>query len=388
MSCIFESNLRNNPMYNRHILREEFGDKPFMPEDPTDGKPEESDEAGLYDEQSPDDFVDDEAIVNDEEAEDDNLPPDCERVEDVPDWAVNYLMYGDDSGLDEEDLEEVDAWMKANGYSDLVDTEEGTENEFCSYPAFGKACATVTAIMHKNNTASEEEPEESLPSDDEEDSLRMESCVMGSNLFGRGGYGKAILRHLDEEFGDDYYDREEEGDLSDGMGAEQTVGDRISSEFEGSEELINSAINFMEDEGYSVEDPADSVDESVWQRMHDTLIPSSPMEEDPVAELNAASDYYDGPPNEVDEPTTESYELHSMLTVEGEPTYEEPEVKKEPKPKAPTLTAKRNRRLRSKSRNIQLWNNKKKCFDPKYANTRFTRMSDANEAIKKISGQQ
>jgi len=41
MSCIFESNLRNNPMHNRHILREEFGDRPFMPEDPTDGKPEE-----------------------------------------------------------------------------------------------------------------------------------------------------------------------------------------------------------------------------------------------------------------------------------------------------------------------------------------------------------
>ena len=80
----------------------------------------------------------------------------------------------------------------------------------------------------------------------------------------------------------------------------------------------------------------------------------------------------------------EDYQLQSMLSVEGNPQYEEPEVKKEPKPKAPTLTAKRNRRLRSKTRNIQLWNNKKKCFDPKYINTRFTRMSDAKDAIKRL----
>ena len=114
-------------------------------------------------------------------------------------------------------------------------------------------------------------------------------------------------------------------------------------------------------------------------------------EEDPEAELNAASDYYDEHPYEAEgidgEPANEAYELHSMLSIEGQPTYEEPEVKKEPKPKPPALTAKRNRRLRSKTRNIQLWNNKKKCFDPKYINTRFARMRDAQDAIKKIGGE-
>ena len=80
----------------------------------------------------------------------------------------------------------------------------------------------------------------------------------------------------------------------------------------------------------------------------------------------------------------EDYQLQSMLSVEGNPQYEEPEVKKEPKPKEPRLTAKRNRRLRSKSRNIQIWDKKKKRFDPRYINTRFTRMCDAKEAIKKL----
>lgn len=221
----------------------------------------------------------------------------------------------------------------------------------------------------------------------------MESSVMGSNLLGHCGYGRAILRNLNEEFGDDYYDDDERrgfGDVSDGMGAEETVGDKISTEFEDNEGLISQAIDFMEERGYDVEDPADSVDDEVWQELFDTLVPDGGFspEEDPEAELNAASDYYDEHPYETDgvdeEPTNEAYELHSELTAEGQPKYEEPEVKKEPKLRAPSLTAKRNRRLHSKTRNIQLWNNRKKCFDPKYINTRFARMSDANEAIKRL----
>lgn len=221
----------------------------------------------------------------------------------------------------------------------------------------------------------------------------MESSVMGSNLLGHCGYGRAILRNLNEEFGDDYYDDDERrgfGDVSDGMGAEETVGDKISTEFEDNEGLISQAIDFMEERGYDVEDPADSVDDEVWQELFDTLVPDGGFspEDDPEAELNAASDYYDEHPYETDgideEPTNEAYELHSELTAEGQPKYEEPEVKKEPKLKTPSLTAKRNRRLHSKTRNIQLWNNRKKCFDPKYINTRFARMSDANEAIKRL----
>lgn len=390
MSCIFESNLRNNPTHNRHILRENFDGKPFiMPEDPTDGNPEESDESGLYDEQLPDTPVDD-------DAEEESLPPDCERAENVPDWAVNYLMYGDDSGLDEEDLATVNAWMDENGYSDLVSTEDGTENEFSNTPAFGKPCGTVTAIMHKKDVA----PGAT------EDTVNMESCVMGSNLFGHGGYGRAILREM---FGDE--------DI-----ATETVRDHIAGMFDGTEGLIADAEDYMTAHNVDLDAPADSVSDEEWKEMSDSVIGDNDFvpEEDPNAELAAASDFADENPdvafdddgvplddeddvnfNEIEDEEgyplegeeedldddngfNESYELHSMLTVEGEPTYQKPEVKEEPKPKAPTLTAKRNRRLRSKSRNIQLWNNKKKCFDPKYINTRFARMCDANEAIKKI----
>lgn len=379
MSCIFESNLRNNPIHNRHILREEYGDRPFiMPEDPTDGKPEEMEGAEFADDGMPESHVYE--VFYDKSVPVDEFPEDFQI----------------EAGTDEEAFSQIlDRWEEEGAFPIQDVTKDGmtVKDEFDEF-------SSTSTEGEFNEPSTEESPAEEPPAQEPTenpvDELRMESCVMGSNLFGRGGYGKAILRHLVEDFGDDYYDRDDTIDpeaMSDGMGATETVGDRISHEFEDSEELINQAIDFMEDRGYDVEDPADSVDETVWQELRDALIPDGGFapEEDPEAELNAASDYYDEHPYEVEgvdgEPANEAYELHSMLSIEGQPTYEEPEVKKEPKPKPPALTAKRNRRLRSKTRNIQLWNNKKKCFDPKYINTRFARMRDAQDAIKKIGGE-
>lgn len=49
----------------------------------------------------------------------------------------------------------------------------------------------------------------------------------------------------------------------------------------------------------------------------------------------------------------------------------------------PIIIAKRNRRLRSKCRNWQLWNNKeKKWINP---NARYTRRRDVEEEIKKMN---
>lgn len=73
--------------------------------------------------------------------------------------------------------------------------------------------------------------------------------------------------------------------------------------------------------------------------------------------------------------------IRSEMDVVDRPEIEAPKVNKTPR-----LCPKRNRRLRSKSRNIQLWDTKKKRFAPEYSNTRFTRMKDANDAIAKIDG--
>ena len=63
-------------------------------------------------------------------------------VENVPNWAATYLMYRDDSGLEREEREMVDRWVKgleSDGLR-LVAPIDGSENEFCHCPAFGGAC--------------------------------------------------------------------------------------------------------------------------------------------------------------------------------------------------------------------------------------------------------
>jgi len=68
-----------------------------------------------------------------------------EKVENVPQWAVGYLVNGDASGLETYDKTLVDEWtekLKAEGL-ELLAPIDGSENEFCMWPAFGKACGTV-----------------------------------------------------------------------------------------------------------------------------------------------------------------------------------------------------------------------------------------------------
>lgn len=68
-------------------------------------------------------------------------------IEKIPDWALVYMMYGDESGLDEEDVKLVDVWMKKNGLKSLVGVEDDSYDDFTAYPAFGFASATVTGIF-------------------------------------------------------------------------------------------------------------------------------------------------------------------------------------------------------------------------------------------------
>lgn len=66
-------------------------------------------------------------------------------VENVPQYAVGYLVYGETDALLPEDLEAVRSWLDgltAQGIR-LGTPIEGSENEFCTKPAFGPACETV-----------------------------------------------------------------------------------------------------------------------------------------------------------------------------------------------------------------------------------------------------
>ena len=66
-------------------------------------------------------------------------------VEGVPQWAVAYIVNGDKSGLDGEDLKMVDDWLENLRKSGIVPLSpiEGSENEFSQYSAFGLGSSTV-----------------------------------------------------------------------------------------------------------------------------------------------------------------------------------------------------------------------------------------------------
>lgn len=73
-----------------------------------------------------------------------------DTVEDFPTWAITYAMYGDPSGLTDEDIDMVDKWLDSNGYARVVSADESTKNTFCAYPAFGKSgteTETVTVAL-------------------------------------------------------------------------------------------------------------------------------------------------------------------------------------------------------------------------------------------------
>ena len=65
-------------------------------------------------------------------------------VKNVPVWAENYLYYGDDSGITDDDRKMVEAWVGelAKKNIRLVCPDSDTYNEFNSDVAFGLKCAT------------------------------------------------------------------------------------------------------------------------------------------------------------------------------------------------------------------------------------------------------
>lgn len=79
-----------------------------------------------------------------------------EKVKKVPAWAICYIQYGDDSGLEPGDKKLVDDWidhlLRVEGLR-LICPIEGSESEFEPYPAFGGACGTVDYEAEKNSAA-------------------------------------------------------------------------------------------------------------------------------------------------------------------------------------------------------------------------------------------
>ena len=67
-------------------------------------------------------------------------------IEKIPDWALCYIINGDASGLEDEDIEMVDKFCEQFPgaiYSPITNEDGDIEPYFTSYPAFGLACDVV-----------------------------------------------------------------------------------------------------------------------------------------------------------------------------------------------------------------------------------------------------
>ena len=61
----------------------------------------------------------------------------------IPEYAITYLAYGDASGLEEKDVKNIDEWNRKNNIDHLVDCKEG--RYFSTYPEFGLPSYCVDA---------------------------------------------------------------------------------------------------------------------------------------------------------------------------------------------------------------------------------------------------
>lgn len=68
-------------------------------------------------------------------------------TEQIPSYALPYLINGDASGLTDEDIEEIDNWVQQNGISNVCQPEEEYPY-FCTHPAFGKAADVFDCVCY------------------------------------------------------------------------------------------------------------------------------------------------------------------------------------------------------------------------------------------------
>ena len=67
-------------------------------------------------------------------------------IDNFPEYMVCYAYYGDASGVQAEDIEAFERWREQEKLLSLIGiaSEDG---QFCSHPAFGRACSCVAAVF-------------------------------------------------------------------------------------------------------------------------------------------------------------------------------------------------------------------------------------------------
>ena len=69
----------------------------------------------------------------------------------IPVWALNALINDDYSGLEEEDINLIENWLKVSGYTHVCCPDDESLIYFTGFPAFGKACHAIDCWCHYPN---------------------------------------------------------------------------------------------------------------------------------------------------------------------------------------------------------------------------------------------
>lgn len=96
------------------------------------------------------DWLEDKKENEEEDDDDDDDDDDQEEVivEDIPEWSLNYINYGEDDDLQEEDIRLIKRWMDDNDVQS-VNPDFNKRDEYNPNPAFGKPCTTVQCVIIK-----------------------------------------------------------------------------------------------------------------------------------------------------------------------------------------------------------------------------------------------
>lgn len=96
-----------------------------------------------------------------------------------PNYALSYVVNGDASGIEQEDVEACDEWIERltaklrKDYPDAVAIEllfeDGEGNEFTRHPAFGLACGTTQCALAVFVENEDTRPKLALPWEDEDE---------------------------------------------------------------------------------------------------------------------------------------------------------------------------------------------------------------------------
>ena len=65
---------------------------------------------------------------------------------DFPSYALSALINGDDSGLEPEDIANLESFLELEHYVNVWDVAPDSESYFCSNPEFGLACDCTEVI--------------------------------------------------------------------------------------------------------------------------------------------------------------------------------------------------------------------------------------------------